>query len=476
MLLPVPGVPEDDERRRQSRRRPARTDVVTYHVRVDLDDALPPIWRRLELASDVTLDVLHRILQVAMGWTDSHLHGFSSGGDRFDRGAELYLTDYDLEEGDVGVPEREVRLDEVVQEVGERLCYMYDYGDSWAHTLQLEATEPRAAGAPAAVCTSGARACPPEDVGGVHLYNDLVAAVEGRPGDLDTGDIGLDEWRTWLGPDFDPARLSLDAVNRRLRYAAVGYGEGGRRLPVTVEGMLRRVGEDARPLLEEITARASLGDVVLVGVEDAERMVRPYSWLLRRIAPDGVRLTAAGYLPPALVAEVVRELDLGREWIGAGNREHITWPVLAFRESAQRLGLVRKRSGRLLITARGSALMDDPVALWRHIAQRLPLGRGDCEREAGTLVLLLAAGGDGVGREVGEVLATVLAAVGWRIQGFGSLSPSVATEQARATWEVLHRMGAVTPSWPTSASAISTAGGRLLARAALSTGSGRHST
>jgi hypothetical protein len=453
----------------RSRRRPPREDVVTFRVRVDLDGATPPIWRRLELASDLTLDVLHRVLQVAMGWTDNHLHGFSAGGGRFDRDAELYLTDFDISEGEEGVPEREVRLDEVLQDVGDRLFYMYDFGDDWAHTVRLEAVEPRAPEAPPAVVTAGRRACPPEDVGGVHRYSDIVAALEGRPSDLDED---LDEWRTWVGPDFDPAALPLDSVNKRLRYAVLGYAGAGRgRLPEVVDGMLRRVGEDARPLLEELVARAELGAGPLVGVDDAERMVRPYAWLLRRIGPDGVRLTSAGYLPPAVVEDVVRELDLGREWIGAGNREHHTWPVLEFRESAQQLGLLRKRSGWLLPTVRGRAVTDDPVAMWQHIAERLPLGRTECERQAGTVLLLLTAGGDDIGWQLGDALAAVLGSLGWRAQSTGFLSPSLATEQARPTWEVLRRMGAVAPRWPMAGTTtIGTPGGRLLARAALQAG------
>lgn len=56
-----------------------------------------------------------------MGWTDSHLHGFSSDGGRFDRDAEIYLTDFDVEQGDEGVPERDVRLDELLQGPADEL-------------------------------------------------------------------------------------------------------------------------------------------------------------------------------------------------------------------------------------------------------------------------------------------------------------------------------------------------------------------
>ena len=51
-------------------RRQPRDDVAVYRIRVDLDDADPPIWRRLDLRSDLPLDVVHQVLQTAFDWTD----------------------------------------------------------------------------------------------------------------------------------------------------------------------------------------------------------------------------------------------------------------------------------------------------------------------------------------------------------------------------------------------------------------------
>ena len=163
-----------------SRRRPRRVDVVTYRVRVNLNGTKPPLWRRLELASDLFLDQVHEIMQVAFGWTDSHLHQFESGPGHYDSETEHYLCPFQVEEGDPGVPEEDVRLDEVLAEPGDKLFYDYDFGDGWHHTIGLEAILPRPSSAPRAVCIAGRRDGPPEDCGGAGAYELISAATDPR--------------------------------------------------------------------------------------------------------------------------------------------------------------------------------------------------------------------------------------------------------------------------------------------------------
>ena len=152
-------------------RRAPRADVAIFRVRVDLDDASPPIWRRLDVRSDLPLDVVHQVLQVAFDWTDSHLHRFSLGGGPFDGHSQLFLCPHDVEDrdfdGDEGVPASEVRLDETLQEPGNVLHYVYDYGDFWELTLRLEEILPAGGDSPTAAVVDGRRAAPPEDCGGI---------------------------------------------------------------------------------------------------------------------------------------------------------------------------------------------------------------------------------------------------------------------------------------------------------------------
>ena len=61
----------------------AKSPPQVYQLKVTLHNSTPPIWQRLLVASDTTLDRLHDILQRAMGWEDSHLHAFEIGHDRY---------------------------------------------------------------------------------------------------------------------------------------------------------------------------------------------------------------------------------------------------------------------------------------------------------------------------------------------------------------------------------------------------------
>ncbi|QTR51813.1 plasmid pRiA4b ORF-3 family protein [Candidatus Thiothrix anitrata] len=52
----------------------------------------PPIWRRVLVNSSSSLADLHWIIQIAMGWTNSHLHQFRHGG-------EFYQTPDPFDDG-----------------------------------------------------------------------------------------------------------------------------------------------------------------------------------------------------------------------------------------------------------------------------------------------------------------------------------------------------------------------------------------
>ncbi len=469
------------ERPARSLRRPRRGDVVTYRVRIDLEGTGPPLWRRLELASDLFLDQLHDIIQVAFGWTDSHLHRFDSGADPFGAQTEHYLCPFDVDEGDTGIPEGYVRLDEVLAERGDRLFYSYDYGDDWQHVIVLEAVlPPMAQGSGLAVCTDGRRRGPAEDCGGTHIYQ-LVEEATG-PGNARAADAAA-ELSEIFGSEVDIEAMigtdySADEINGALDLdwgPAKHQAAWGRPRPLDLSMLPPPVAEllDAvrtspeRRMLRRLIDFADLTAPVLVEAAAAAAMVRPYAWLLDRVGDAGIKLTAAGYLPPADVEAAVSELSLGEEWIGKGNRESQTLPVLDLRETAQRAGLLRKYSGRLQLTPRGRAARADAGALWWRLAESMPAARDDCGRQAGLLLLLILAAREATDWE--EITAGVLTTIGWRT-GFGeALTSSAAFHAAWNTHSVLRRIGAFEPDTGGYRGSEPSGEGVIFARAALLT-------
>ncbi len=428
-----------------SRRRPPREDVATYRIRVDLDGANPPIWRRLELASDLTLARLHDIVQTAMGWTDSHLHEFASGDSPTDRLAEHYRPQASLDDDVLGVDEASVRLDEVLAEPGDRLFYSYDLGDDWSHTLRLEAVSPREPEQPAAACLAGARACPPEDCGGIWGYQDLLRTLS-RPESADAEDL-----LEWVGPGFDPGRFDADEVNATL----VRMGQFDQVHPSvlssvdpasTLGDLLSRMDLIPAELVEAIQAARQLIAEPDIGEKSA--MLQRFMRLLDHVGDAGIALTQAGYLPPANVAAVADILSLKDTLIGKNNREVQTYPVLEFRELAQRLGLLRKAHNRLTLTKAAARARTDVNALWHLITSGLPLGlttRGPEVRaslDAGLLLLIgVAAGGPRTERT--ELVAACLDMLGWRAGPSAALSDRDVQELLGPTGAVLEHVGAI---------------------------------
>ena len=174
-----------------------------YQIKVTLKEIRPPIWRRLEVLSDTTLEELHVILQVAMGWGNYHLHQFTIGGIEYGQPD----PDYGSEVED----ERKVKLNQVAPEENAKFIYEYDFGDSWQHTVLIEKILPVEKGKHYPICVKGKRACPPEDVGGPWGYTNFIEAV------LKLGHPEHEDMLEWVGGEFDPDAFSIEEINENLK-------------------------------------------------------------------------------------------------------------------------------------------------------------------------------------------------------------------------------------------------------------------
>lgn len=177
----------------------------TVQVHVSINRIEPHIWRRLIVPSHFNLREFHLVLQAAFGWTNSHLHGFEIGGLSY--GDELA----DAERGDDDprtFEEMEVKLRDFTREPGTTFRYVYDMGDNWVHMVCLERNVSLEPAPKVARCIEGARARPPEDVGGPSGYQDFLEAL------LDPTHEEHRHMKRWAGGHFDPEWFDLELINR----------------------------------------------------------------------------------------------------------------------------------------------------------------------------------------------------------------------------------------------------------------------
>jgi len=177
-----------------------------YQLLVRLAEIEPAIWRRLWVPDTLTLAKLDRVIQAAMGWTNSHLHSFQIEGRRYGMRNDDWDLDPDLLE------DKKFRLADVLGSQVREFEYVYDFGDDWSHLVSVEQVlQPQEDVNTWPMCIAGANACPPEDVGGTPGYMDFLHAMR-DPAHEEHGAM----WLWWGGP-FDPSGFDLNAANLALR-------------------------------------------------------------------------------------------------------------------------------------------------------------------------------------------------------------------------------------------------------------------
>jgi hypothetical protein len=183
------------------------SSATAFQFKITLKNTKPPIWRRIQV-KDCTLDKLHEHIQMAMGWTNSHLHQFEIGGVRYGD-PELLCDDFDDE---TPVNSLETKVSQIVPTNGKRFRfdYEYDFGDSWEHEILFEGCLEAEKGNRYPICIEGSRACPPEDVGGPFGYQEYLEAL------ADPKHERHEEFMEWSGA-YDPEQFDAKAATRHMQ-------------------------------------------------------------------------------------------------------------------------------------------------------------------------------------------------------------------------------------------------------------------
>jgi hypothetical protein len=192
---------QQQQKKKKKKKKTAQAGQI-YQLKVTLLGTKPPIWRRLQVPGNVTLEKLHSILQAAMGWSESHLHLFTVDGEDFSDPM------FELEDA---ANERKAKLKEIAPRTGVAFRYVYDFGDNWEHEVWIEDVLPPGEGCTQPVCLKGKRACPPDDCGGVWGYEDFLEAIR------DPKHKEHEEMLEWIGGGFDPEAFDPKEVNKFLK-------------------------------------------------------------------------------------------------------------------------------------------------------------------------------------------------------------------------------------------------------------------
>jgi hypothetical protein len=192
-------------------------------LEVTLAGSRPPIWRRLEVHSGLTLHELHVVIQCVFAWENSHLYHFLvPPGGKLTQGAMREAIRYHVlppepsfgDEGRAGKAD-EAMIGRIFNPQCKQIIYEYDFGDSWEHLVTLVKRTPGGDQSHVPRCLEGESAAPPENIGGIDGYYDWLDALHDKEHE------SHDEAVETLGEGFDPTRFDIDLANRRLVQAFV---------------------------------------------------------------------------------------------------------------------------------------------------------------------------------------------------------------------------------------------------------------
>ena len=176
------------------------------HLAQDIE---PPIWRRIQVPSPITLAELHLVILAAMGCENYHLYSLGSGGTEYgEPDPELQLRNT-----------RSGRLDVVVPGPRAKPRYTCDFGDSWEHEILVQKAVPPEAGVRNPLCMDEARARPPEDYGGVWGYAERLESLSEIPSATSTRS-------DWRGLAARSIRRRSTSMRSTPRCAACGSHSG----------------------------------------------------------------------------------------------------------------------------------------------------------------------------------------------------------------------------------------------------------
>lgn len=181
--------------------------VPSYQLKLAVPFSDPLIWRTLHVPGRMTLAELHQAIQICMGWHDLEAHQFLVGKIFYQPGfgIENYQRKPEYDEADFELHQLEEGMEFL-------FSYLYDGGDGWEVQIALEDIMAPGSVGEYPILIDGAVNSPPEEVGDIHHYQALLAALE--HGGMDFDDIRIDIEDT---ADFNPSFCDHEGINEQLK-------------------------------------------------------------------------------------------------------------------------------------------------------------------------------------------------------------------------------------------------------------------
>ncbi len=186
----------------------------TYILYASIEQCPVKVFRRIKVPSNLWLGNLGKIFITAFGWAGYHLSQFTKG--------DVYYTSRDnIDERDSfnfgcsnrHIDEMTVTVADVLPQKGSTISFEYDFGDGWIHNVRVSSVSYEPLRGEDICVTSGKGACPPEDVGGVWGYAQMLDILSGKVDDPEEK-ASYEEWLGLQeGETYDPEEFDLEIAN-----------------------------------------------------------------------------------------------------------------------------------------------------------------------------------------------------------------------------------------------------------------------
>lgn len=199
-----------------------RCKAIVLKITLDLEKY--EVWRRIAIPINDTFRKLHRVIQIAFGWKDYHLHDFYIYGESTSDISINHLGYHkdgyepivklvcDEEAFDYPYDDLEMKLEtgiKLSEYMPAKAKYVYDFGDNWQHYIEVEKVI-EDYDKNYCVCLEGKGNTPPEDAGGEYGYGEFLEIISDKNHPEYENMLG---WGTSQGyEDFD-----IDNVNKKIK-------------------------------------------------------------------------------------------------------------------------------------------------------------------------------------------------------------------------------------------------------------------